>query len=329
MKTNPKVSIVIPVYNGEKYMREAIDSALAQTYKNIEVVVVNDGSTDRTDEIARSYGAKIKYLKKKNGGVSTALNMGIRHMSGDFFSWLSHDDVYEAGKVEEEINFLLKNKLLSKDILLYSDYCLIDARSKFLTDVAINHGLVKDKPMYALFRGLINGNTLLIPKRAYEKYGTFDARLRCVQDYDLWFRMSKTYKFAHFPGVTIKSRYHSKQASHTSPLVKSEGDSLWLKMIKSTNKKERIKLNGSEYAFFCQMSRYLRNTPYEKALRYCEGEMGKLVAKNVPQEIFISYSKPGVFSKNKVIGIFQLMRREGVKNALHKVAKRIKKKSDA
>ena len=69
----PNVSIVIPVYNGSNYVREAIDSALSQTYKNIEIIVVNDGSTDDTDEICKSYGNKIRYFKKENGGVSTEI----------------------------------------------------------------------------------------------------------------------------------------------------------------------------------------------------------------------------------------------------------------
>ena len=79
MKFHPKVSIIIPVYNGANYLRDAINSALNQTYKNIEIIVVNDGSNDngRTDEIALSYGNKIKYIKKKNGGVASALNVGI------------------------------------------------------------------------------------------------------------------------------------------------------------------------------------------------------------------------------------------------------------
>ena len=81
----PKVSIIIPVYNGANYMREAIDSALAQTYTNIEVVVVNDGSRDdgATREVALSYGDRIRYIEKENGGVSSALNRGIRDMTGE------------------------------------------------------------------------------------------------------------------------------------------------------------------------------------------------------------------------------------------------------
>ena len=110
-----KVSIIIPVYNGANYMRDAIDSALAQTYENIEVIVINDGSTDngKTDKIARSYGDKIRYYNKKNGGVASAINYGLEKMTGDYFSWLSHDDRYLPNKVSDEISFLEEKKLIN------------------------------------------------------------------------------------------------------------------------------------------------------------------------------------------------------------------------
>ena len=97
MSNDPLVSIVIPVYNGADYLSECIDSALAQTYSNIEILVINDGSVDdgATEAVAQSYGDRIRYFRKENGGVSSALNLGIQHMRGDYFSWLSHDDRYE------------------------------------------------------------------------------------------------------------------------------------------------------------------------------------------------------------------------------------------
>jgi glycosyltransferase involved in cell wall biosynthesis len=82
MTSNPKVSIVIPVYNGSNYLKEAIDSALGQTSKDVEIIVVNDGSNDggQTEAIAKSYGDKIRYFYKENGGVASALNLGIKNM---------------------------------------------------------------------------------------------------------------------------------------------------------------------------------------------------------------------------------------------------------
>lgn len=82
----PLVSIIIPVYNGENYVCDAIDSCLLQKYKNIEIIVVNDGSVDSTEKICKSYKDKIKYFFKKNGGVASALNLGIEKSSGDYIS---------------------------------------------------------------------------------------------------------------------------------------------------------------------------------------------------------------------------------------------------
>ena len=87
MNKKPKVSIIIPVYNGKDYVEEAIDSALNQTYDNKEIIVVNDGSKDNTEEICLSYKDKIKYYSKENGGVSTALNLAISKATGEYISW--------------------------------------------------------------------------------------------------------------------------------------------------------------------------------------------------------------------------------------------------
>lgn len=95
-------------FQRREYMREAIDSALAQTYDNVEVIVVNDGSSDneKTDAIARSYGERIRYFVKDNGGCASALNFGVPKMRGSYFSWLSHDDRYHPNKMAHQIEIL-------------------------------------------------------------------------------------------------------------------------------------------------------------------------------------------------------------------------------
>ena len=148
MKQNtyfPLVSIIIPVYNGANYMREAIDSALAQTYKNIEIIVVNDGSKDngKTEEIALSYGDQIHYFSKENGGCASALNVGIKNMKGEYFSWLSHDDLYYPSKIEHQINIL--NELDNKDTIIYGGYELIDEKSLSLRFIKPDEKYPKEK----------------------------------------------------------------------------------------------------------------------------------------------------------------------------------------
>lgn len=238
MPFNPKVSIVIPVYNGSNYMREAIDSALAQTYKNIEVIVVNDGSNDggKTETIAKSYGDRIRYFKKENGGVATALNLAIKKAEGEYISWLSHDDVYYPHKVEAQIAQLASGE---KDIVLYGDFDIIDGESRLKR--SIRKGYVDpDHFRFALtISHPIHGCTALVPKRCFEEFGFFDETLRTTQDYDMWFRMAKKYRFVHMPIKLIKSRSHAQQGTRAMKALRiAECNDLFIKFLKELSEEE-------------------------------------------------------------------------------------------
>lgn len=261
-----KVTLVIPVYNGSNYLKDAIDSALAQTYKNLEILVVNDGSNDegKTRDIALSYGDKIKYYEKENGGVSTALNLAIKEMTGDYLSWLSHDDMYYPNKIERQIEELEKYSD-DENIILYSNFDLINEHGEKTRTVYLNHQLLTEKPDYAVLRSAIGGITLLLPKRVFEEYGEFDPKLRCVQDYDFWFRILDKYKFVHMEDVLAMTRQHSMQDSNTSPRMLVEGNEFWYQITKNYPLEKKIKAEGSEFLFYKEMENYLHATPYRKA----------------------------------------------------------------
>ena len=218
MNYQPLVSIVIPVFRGEPYLREAIDSCLSQTYPNIEIIVVNDGSDDdgRTDAIARSYGDKIRYYAKENGGVSSALNFGISQMRGEWFSWLSHDDVFLPDKTEKQVNAALA---------LNNPACVVRC-----TTMAINEsgaqvfrpqrkvsGIFSSEQMmklHSLGEVGLYGCALLIHKDIIDACGGFDEKLRAVQDEDYWNRiMLCGYPFVSLPDVLVKNRVHKAQAT--------------------------------------------------------------------------------------------------------------------
>ena len=220
----PLVSIVIPVYNGSNYMREAIDSALSQTYKNIEIIVINDGSNDggATDEIARSYGDKIRYFSKQNGGDSSALNLGIEKMSGDYFSWLSHDDVYEIDKVEKQV-LALNNYTLDGRTLVYCRASIINEfsqqvngqiiKSHFKSNQIYNSS---DVLMQLLKKDTFNGCCLLIPKEVFFECGMFDESLRFCQDAVMWYKIfMKKYSLFCIDDMLVKSRVHPRQLTQT------------------------------------------------------------------------------------------------------------------
>ena len=170
-------------------MREAIDSAIAQTYQNIEIIVVNDGSNDngKTREIALSYGDKIRYFEKENGGVSTALNLGIKEMKGEYFSWLSHDDVYYPNKVERQVREL--EGLDDKKTIIHSDYEIVDKNLmiNFSPNLSVRHEIRNlNCEMYSLAMGCINGCALLINKDIFFEIGFFDNNLYSTQVHDIF-----------------------------------------------------------------------------------------------------------------------------------------------
>jgi glycosyltransferase involved in cell wall biosynthesis len=239
MNYNPLISIIIPVYNGSDYLAEAIDSALAQTYRNIEILVINDGSSDEgaTREVALIYGSKIRYFEKENGGVATALNLGISEMKGDYFSWLSHDDKYLPNKINDQIDYL--SKLEDKNKVLYSDVEFIDKNSKFLYQSLSSHYPPENFRPAFIKDGLINGCTLLIPKVCFKKCGLFDTSLKITQDYDLWFKISEKFEFIHQPNILIQSRLHEKQDSiRYQNTCHLERDNLQLFFIKNISFEE-------------------------------------------------------------------------------------------
>lgn len=232
---NPLVTIIIPVYNGSNYLAQAIDSALAQTYRNVEILVINDGSKDNgaTEAVAKSYGDKIRYISKPNGGVSSALNLGIKEMKGSFASWLSHDDLYLPNKIEHQMSFitnLSKEKNLNiEECVVYSPIMVVNSEGKFITK---SHSLFKtiQDPTY-VFSNLIGFNLCgcasLIPKNIFEKIGVFDEKLLTVQDADFWYRILLTGHSYYYDNThLVKNRRHKGQTSH---VMKDE----WIKEIDS------------------------------------------------------------------------------------------------
>lgn len=212
----PLISVIIPVYNGSNYLNEAIDSALSQTYENIEIIVVNDGSDDNgvTEQIALSYGDKIKYISKENGGSSSALNVGIKNMTGEWFSWLSHDDLYMPEKIEKSV----------EKIDLYRDNQIIICGSELMDGEGdkIFHpkkqldGEITANQFVELFSKdyNINGCAVLVPKKTIDKVGLFDESLVYVNDTDYWYRlMLNNCTFTCFTESLVKTRIHGGQVS--------------------------------------------------------------------------------------------------------------------
>lgn len=226
---SPKISIVIPAYNASNYLAQAIDSALAQTYPNVEIIVVNDGSKDKgaTERVALSYGDKIRYFLKENGGSSSALNVGIANMTGEWFSWLSHDDLYIPEKLEKQVDYINSLMIDVSEIskhIFFSASDLVDADGRVIkafsmkqscriadaVDSFTHNGYLIAEPTVYNFHGC----SCLVHREAFEKVGSFDEKLRLINDMDLWYRFySSDYKVHFIPESLVKGRVHGEQVS--------------------------------------------------------------------------------------------------------------------
>lgn len=284
---NPKVSIVIPAYNASNYLAEAIDSALNQTYSNIEIIVINDGSKDNgaTRQIALSYGDKIRYYEKENGGSSSALNLGIANMTGEWFSWLSHDDLYYPDKVKQQIEYLRsiytintdfgKNILFCESELIDKDKNLIRRHSKkssikksqFINSIPNNSWLISEPSRF-----IFCGCGCLVHKCVFEKLGGFDESMRMINDADMWYRIyAAGYKIHFLPQILVQGRVHDKQISKQIGFSyhNPEQDLYWKRSL------EWLKKNCTEeYRLFikygCNAYLKTRNKEGDEAFEYAK-----------------------------------------------------------
>jgi glycosyltransferase involved in cell wall biosynthesis len=260
----PLVSIVIPVYNGSEFVAEAINSVLHQTHKDIEVIVVNDGSKDegRTEKAIRPFIPRVRYISKDNGGVASALNVGIEAAQGEFISWLSHDDAYEENKLKIQLEFL-NNQINGLDgkIAVYGDCLFMDETST----VHSRSNLPKVPPEHffeSLFCGYVvhgifhvepffmNGCTALFPKAAFDRTGRFDEARRTTQDTDMWFRMNSSTDFVLGPGPILRSRIHKGQGTYVLRKERvAEIDDLYLKALDLYSPETKFDLDLAKTAF--------------------------------------------------------------------------------
>jgi glycosyltransferase involved in cell wall biosynthesis len=246
MNENPLISIIIPVYNGSDYLSEAIESAINQTYRNTEIIVVNDGSSDdgATKRVAELFGDKIRYLEKQNGGVASAFNYGIKMMKGSYFSWLSHDDLYLPDKIQIQINYL--NSYKCKNTILFGDYLTIDLAGKVIKENKLKIDNEKHILLYLMTSFPINGNTVLIPKFCFDSVGYFNESLRTSQDYDMWYRLAKQFQFKHIDEFLIKYRVHENQGTKKTPTFIKESLETTIKFISGFSDDELLKISMSK-----------------------------------------------------------------------------------
>jgi teichuronic acid biosynthesis glycosyltransferase TuaG len=228
---HPKVSVIIPVYNQERYVGECVESVLGQDYPNLEVIVVDDGSTDGTARILEGFDDRIHYIRQDNRGAAAALNVGLRAAAGALVGWLSADDLYLPGKIRAQVEKMMREPEVA---LVYTDWIMIDGEGRKLRTFRaacppadeFARAMLKDNP--------VNGSSVLIRRECFETAGYFDETLRANVDGDMWFRLLRQgCRFGHIAQPLIKYRWHSSNLSHDYLLMQACKDRVALGVIET------------------------------------------------------------------------------------------------
>ena len=268
----PKVSIIIPVYNGSNYMRDAIDSALNQTYDNCEVIVINDGSTDngQTEEIAKSYGDRIRYFYKENGGVATAVNLGIEKMTGDYFAWLSHDDMFTPDKIEKQI--LAAEAAGETEAIVHSNFEFWRVEENVRAKVNWLDQYTREQMETGCFAPVflaIHGSTVLIHKSHFQRVGVYDTKLRATQDSEFLFRVMRGKRSVFVEDSLMISRIHKEQGQQTMSCHGPEYNQMFVGFCDALSEKEKCDLAGSVCNFYYRLYLLLKySKPAKEILEY-------------------------------------------------------------
>jgi len=228
MKT---VSIIIPVYNAEKYLAEAIESCIAQTYKDIEIIAVIHDCVDSSHEILRNYLDHINIVTQNNISAISAVNIGIRKMKGEWFKFMATDDVLYPNAIQELISATQKFSD-KKNCVFYSHYDEIDLEGKFIKNtLEPDYSLLNifDRNVGILDEVFPNIITSLIHKDVFKNYGLFDENVDFAADYEFWLRLGLQYKcnFHLVPKILVKYRRHEKQTSRNeNKIYPNEADNI-------------------------------------------------------------------------------------------------------
>jgi len=270
---NDKVTVVIPVYNSEKFLNFSIESVLNQSYKNMEIIAVDDGSTDNSLGILQKFNEKITILEQKNQGLANAVNSVIKKMTGKWLKWLSPDDVLHPNAIETLIN---EAKSLPENTILYSNWEIIDEKNKKLRSFSesnYNDLDIFDFNVRLLDGQQININTTLIPSSLLKHDCNFVQLDDPVAiDYEFFLRAGIIHKarFHLVEKTLLEYRIHSGQISH-------KNIANTLSFLSEIKNKILFQLDGSTKDNYLEaLQKYSKTKPLSKKTM----ELGLRIAKN-------------------------------------------------
>jgi len=209
---SPLVSVVMAAYNAQEYLNIAIDSILLQTYQNLELIIVDDGSTDSTPTIVGACSdSRIRYFRQKNKGLPAALNFGISKTAGKYIARMDADDISHPERLKKQVEYLEKNNSVA---LLGTSFNIIDESN---CTIGRSYHLARNEDLQVEFlvRNPFGHGTIMVRRDALEAGGGYDEN-QVIEDYDLWWRIAKNHQVANLTEFLYSWRVVASGISHGS-----------------------------------------------------------------------------------------------------------------
>ena len=239
------ISVVIPTYNRADLLREAVDSVLAQQWSELEVVVVDDGSTDRTPELLAGYGDHVRVIRQENAGESNARNAGILAAKHEVIALLDSDNRWHAGKLRRQMELFSADPAPDFTFTAYTRFGDVPREDVMLDgwEATQEHALEQ-----LLLGCRINTSTVVASRSCLTAAGLFDEGLRCAQDYDLWLRVAvQGYRIAYLPEPLTEYRMHGDAVSGNAALVNASTEHVLERLFDSGALPHRFQRERSYY----------------------------------------------------------------------------------
>ena len=199
------ISCIVPVYNGERYLGEAIESILRQSYRPIEIIIADDGSTDRTAAVAAAYGGQVLYLRQANAGTAAARNFGMRVAKGEFFAFLDADDVWPSDKLDRQMARFQANPEL--------DFCIAHVQNFWIPELIEEEKKFRDHRISKALPGYSTG-TLMARRRCFDAVGEFNTEIHHADDTEWFLRAAEQGSAMELlPDVLLHRRLHHTNLS--------------------------------------------------------------------------------------------------------------------
>ena len=225
MKNLITIDVIIPTYNYEKYILQAIESVQKQTFLPAKIIVVDDGSSDNTEMLVRQYASRVPvvYVKKENGGPNSARNLGLKHVESDYVAFLDADDIWQPEKLEKQVA-VFKNTNFSNLGAIYCAYALIDEDGVNINNLGIVS--IEKNMRGMIFSQLLEANKIvssasgiLIKRECFDEVGLFDEKLRIGEDWDMWLRLAEAFEYDFVDETLVKIRKHTDNTQNNEEYV--------------------------------------------------------------------------------------------------------------